>query len=78
MNLRLLAVLLLMSALILGATSTAWSAEEQNQEAATTGQAMGISIQDAVVCQDVVERTPVGSGDVFAKETSKVMKKSFF
>jgi hypothetical protein len=31
-----------------------------------------IQIEEAVVCQDVVDRTPVGSGDVFAKETQKV------
>ena len=31
-----------------------------------------IQIEDAVVCQDVVESAPVGSGDVFAKETQKV------
>ncbi|RJQ84613.1 MAG: DUF2914 domain-containing protein [Desulfobacteraceae bacterium] len=32
----------------------------------------GIRIQDAVVCHDIVNREPVGSGDVFAKEIAKV------
>jgi len=32
----------------------------------------GIQIEDAVVCQDVVDRMPIGSGDVFPKETAKV------
>jgi len=31
-----------------------------------------IQIESAVVCQDVVDREPVGSGDVFAKETPRV------
>ena len=31
-----------------------------------------VQIESAVVCQDVVDREPVGSGDVFAKETPKV------
>lgn len=29
-------------------------------------------IEDAVICQDVVDRTPIGSGEVFAKEVSKL------
>jgi hypothetical protein len=31
-----------------------------------------IQIEDAVVCQDVVDRKPVGAGDLFARETAKV------
>jgi hypothetical protein len=31
-----------------------------------------IQIESAAVCQDVVDREPVGSGDVFAKETPRV------
>ena len=73
MKLKLLGALLLMCALIVGMASPVWSAEEQNQEAAAATKQQPVSmIQDAVVCQDVVERTPVGSGDVFAKETNKV------
>ena len=34
--------------------------------------ASGIQIESAVVCQDVVDRMPVGSGDVIARETAKV------
>jgi hypothetical protein len=31
-----------------------------------------IQIEDAVVCRDVVDRAPVGSGEVMAKESEKV------
>lgn len=31
-----------------------------------------IQIEDAVVCQDVVDRAPVGAGDLFVKETAKI------
>ncbi len=31
-----------------------------------------LQIEDAVVCQDVVDREPVGSGDVFAKESARI------
>lgn len=32
----------------------------------------GVQIQDATICQNVVNREPVGAGDVFPKEISKV------
>ena len=32
----------------------------------------GMEIKDAVVCQDVVDRLPTGSGDVFSKDLAKV------
>jgi hypothetical protein len=38
----------------------------------TAQQQGGIQIQDAVICQNVVNREPVDSGDVFPKEISKV------
>jgi hypothetical protein len=31
-----------------------------------------VQIEDAVVCQDVVDRKPVGAGDQFARETPKL------
>jgi hypothetical protein len=31
-----------------------------------------VQIEDAVVCQDVVDRAPVGAGDLFVKETAKI------
>lgn len=31
-----------------------------------------ISVQDGVICQDVVDRVPVGTGDLFPKETPKL------
>jgi hypothetical protein len=48
-------------------TTTAPAAATQEKAAQSA-----LQIQDAVVCQDVVDRQPVGSGDVFAKESSKV------
>lgn len=32
----------------------------------------GLQIQDAVVCQDVVNREPVGKSDVFAKDVARI------
>ncbi len=32
----------------------------------------GLTIEKSAVCQDVVDRQPVGAGDVFPKEISKV------
>lgn len=32
----------------------------------------GVQIEDTAVCQDVVDRAPVGSGDVFAKQIARV------
>ena len=31
-----------------------------------------VQVKDAVVCQDVVDRSPVGSGDVFSKDIERV------
>ncbi len=33
---------------------------------------IGVEIKEAVVCQDVVDRAPVGSADVFSKDLPKV------
>lgn len=33
----------------------------------------GIKIEDAVICLDVVDREPVGAGDVFPKDLAKLM-----
>ena len=50
------------------------SATAQNEEktAAATEASSAVQIEDAVVCQDVVDRAPVGSSDMFVRETSKV------
>jgi hypothetical protein len=37
----------------------------------TEGEA-DIQVQDATICQDVVDRTPMGTGDVFPKEIEKL------
>ncbi|MBI5550934.1 MAG: DUF2914 domain-containing protein [Desulfobacterales bacterium] len=39
---------------------------------ATPSTAVGVEIKEAVVCQDVVDRAPVGSADVFSKDLPKV------
>ena len=82
MKLRLLGVLMLAGTLISGTTTPVWSADGQDQETApaavpsqsTAGKQQAEKsasmVKDAVVCQDVVDRNPVGSGDVFAKETA--------
>lgn len=31
-----------------------------------------ISIQQAVICMDVIDRTPIGTGDIFTKEIPKL------
>lgn len=49
--------------------ATPAATEEKPAETAATP---ALQIEDAVVCQDIVDRAPVGSGEVFAKETTKV------
>jgi hypothetical protein len=47
-------------------------APSQTQPAAPSEPQTAIRIPEAVVCQDVVDRAPVGAGDVFAKEIPRV------
>jgi hypothetical protein len=47
-------------------------AADQTQAAQPAAQP-AIQIEDAVVCQDVVDRAPVGSGEVIAKESERVV-----
>lgn len=51
-------------------TSAVAAGNAQTKEEAHVQTAL--QVQDAVVCQDVVDRTPVGSSDVFAKESTKL------
>ncbi len=55
-------VVSLVALLVLGAVCVgpAWSQDST------------VKIEDAAVCQQIVDHEPVGSGDVFAKETEKV------
>ncbi len=46
--------------------------QEQNQPSMQDEAQPAVQLAEAVVCQDVVDRAPVGSGDVFAKEIPKV------
>lgn len=50
------------------------SVETQSEEKtdAVEDTASVVQIEDAVVCQDVADRAPVGSSDIFVRETSKV------
>jgi Protein of unknown function (DUF2914) len=48
------------------------AAPGEPQPAAPVGSQTAIRIPEAVVCQDVVNRGPVGVGDVFAKEVPRV------
>lgn len=54
--------------------ATTPAAAPTEQPAATEQSAVqsAVQIQDTVVCQDIVDRAPVGSGDVFAKESAKL------
>ena len=40
--------------------------------AAASEAVSAVRIEDAVVCQDVIDRTPVGANDMFVQETPKV------
>lgn len=51
-------------------TQTAQPVEQP--QAAQPAEQPAIQIEDAVVCRDVVDRAPVGIGDVIAKESEKV------
>ena len=57
---------------VAGLAVPGWSEGEKQEAGEAPASKAGVQIQDAVVCQDVVNREPVGSGDVFAKETPKV------
>jgi len=46
--------------------------QEATQPSTQEATASSVELAEAVVCQDVVDRAPVGSGDVFAKEVPKV------
>lgn len=46
--------------------------QSDNKTAASVEASSAVQIEDAVVCQDVVDRTPVGGSDMFVKETPKV------
>lgn len=75
MKLRLFGLAIMALSLVLFLITPACSAESQAQEttaAEAAPEQAAIQIKDAAVSQDVVDRTPVGSGDVFPKETAKL------
>lgn len=75
MKLRLFGSATAALTLVLFLITPAWSAETQAQETPPAEAApvqAAIQIKDTAVSQDVVDRVPVGSGDVFPKETAKL------
>ena len=48
------------------------AAPSESQQAAPAASQTAIRIPEAVVCQDVVNRAPVGAGDIFPREVPRV------
>ena len=71
-GIRILLLITVALLVVAGLAAPGWSEGEETATKATAAPEASVQIQDAVVCQDVVDRNPVGSGDVFAKETPKV------
>jgi hypothetical protein len=87
MKVRRLGIVFIALSVLVWLAAHAWCQEqaaEQQTPATTPAPAEGetqaaqpaaepaIQIEDAVVCQDVVDRAPVGSGDVITKESERV------
>ena len=85
MKVRRLGIVTIALFVLVWLAAPAWCQEqaaepEQQQPAQTPAPAAeqtqaaqpAIQIEDAVVCQDVVDRAPVGSGEVIAKESERV------
>jgi hypothetical protein len=62
----------LLSALAAAPASCDEQAQPPASAVATPTAPAGIEIKEAVVCQDVVDRAPVASADVFSKDLPKV------
>lgn len=73
MKRNLMGVVLLMAAVTMMAVPV-WGQDTgtKEQPAAATEAASTVQIEDAVVCQDVVDRAPVGASDMFVRETPRV------
>lgn len=79
MKVKLIGIIIMLAALTMVAAPV-WSQDAEPsakaQEAAETvssdDMSSAVQIVDAVVCQDVVDRAPVGSSDMFVRETAKV------
>jgi len=83
MKVKLIGIVIILTALTMTAVpvwgqETAQSEEptvtsqEEATPAAADDEASTVQIEDAVVCQDIVDRTPVGSNDMFVRETEKI------
>lgn len=49
-----------------------WCEESAAPAQPQAAEQAAIQIEDVAVCQDVVDRAPIGCGDVFAKESAKL------
>jgi hypothetical protein len=88
MNVRLPGVFIVLLITLVFGVSSVWSQDATQpaaQETAQPGMSQettqpstqeatpsDVQLAEAVVCQDVIDRAPVGNGDVFAKEVPKV------
>ena len=65
------AIILILS--IIAVSTPGWCQDEKPQaNGASATPVSNLQIEDAVVCQDVVDRQPIGVADTFAKETPKI------
>lgn len=81
MKFKLMGIIICL-AFVLCFSSAGWAQDTAQPAQETTGQAVVaqeepvqtpvVRIDELYVCQDVVDRAPVGTSDVFAKETGKV------
>lgn len=66
-------IVILLIAAMIAISATAWSQDEPpSGDDLSDVPEDTIQIEDAVVCQDVVDRQPIGAGDVIPKDSGKV------
>jgi len=79
MKVKLMGVIIIVAVLAMMAVPV-WSQDaESSAKAQSAGESTAaaeavstVQVEDAVVCQDILDRAPVGSSDMFVRETSKV------
>ena len=66
-------IVILLIATMIAISAAAWSQDEPlSGDDLSDAPEDTIRIEDAVVCQDVVDRQPIGAGDVIPKDSGKV------
>ena len=63
MNQKLVYAMVVICGLQVGLSTSAWAQEKMSDN---------ITIENAVMCQNVVNRVPIGTADVFSKDIGKV------